>query len=306
MSNTQSKTETGRPVEKLPITFEWKTNDWLRIFNKQIELLREDINRAKAADKLIIYLSCPISSRGGSYSYTNVEIAYHTERRLMSKWGENVWILNPAKYQLESKEGTGLIRRHAKALGISDIVLEDLLKRKNHARGGDYMRMWTKVLAEDNFKDKLKNTGQNFDGYYFLSPFDVYNYFSKGGSIDIISGVEEYFARKYTTNIDFKESFSKEKDWEKNRKEFIKFYTLKAGSNFSKGAHDEWNIWVLLNQARIDNGASISDLMPGFFEDKQVDPAAASNLIPSGYGAIDITGESKMIINMSNKPESPV
>ena len=284
--NISKKVKTGRPVKNLPIAFKWKTNQWFDIFEKQIELLKNDIKRAIAADKFIIYLSCPISSRGGSYSYTNVEIAYHTERRLMNKWGEKIWVLNPTRYQLESKEGTGLIRRHAEALGISNTVLEKLLKKENHAGGGDYMRMWTKVLAEDNENSSLKNTGQNFSGYYFLSPSDVHDYFSKGGSVDVVSGVEEYFASKYATNIDFKNSFDVATDWEKIRKEFIKFYSLKAGSNFSKGAHDEWNIWVLLNQARIKNGASISNLIPGFFEGKQIDPVSSANLIPTGYGIL--------------------
>ena len=176
-----NKETTGMPVEGLPIEFTWKTNKWKDIFDKQIELLKSDIKRALVADKFIIYLSCPISSRGGSFDYTNVEIAYHTERRLLNKWGENVWILNPARYQLESKEGTGLIMGHAEELGISEEELKELLKPENHAKGGDYMRMWTKVLAEDDAQGDLKNTGQNFGAYYFLSPTDVYDYFSKGG-----------------------------------------------------------------------------------------------------------------------------
>ena len=69
----------------------------------QIDKLRRDIRRAKAEDRLTIYLSCPISSRGGGYSMTNVDVARHVERALLQKWGEAFWILNPAQYQLQVK-----------------------------------------------------------------------------------------------------------------------------------------------------------------------------------------------------------
>ena len=41
-----------------------------------------------------------------------------------------------------------------------------------------------------------------------------------------------------------------------------------------------------LNQARIKNGASISDLIPRFFEGKQIDPVSSANLISTGYGIL--------------------
>src|SRR5258708_3068876 len=109
------------PQEVVPgydIRYSWHTEYWQKIFDCQIRLIQDDILRARAADKLVIYLSCPISSRGGGFRGTNVDVAMHTERRLLEKWGERFWILNPAQYQLESKAGTGLIKRHAESLGI--------------------------------------------------------------------------------------------------------------------------------------------------------------------------------------------
>ena len=81
------------------------------IFDLQIDLVKSDIRRARAEGKLIVYLSCPISSRGGGYHGTNVDIAKYTERALLQRWGEGFWILNPVQYQLESKAGTGLMDR---------------------------------------------------------------------------------------------------------------------------------------------------------------------------------------------------
>jgi hypothetical protein len=74
-----------------------------------------------------------------------VEIAKGVERRFLSQRGERFWILNPAQYQLESKEGTGLMEMHAKKCDV------DLgkLREVSHPAGGDYMRMSTKVLVED-------------------------------------------------------------------------------------------------------------------------------------------------------------
>jgi hypothetical protein len=43
-----------------------------------------------------------------------VDIAHYVERKILDRWGEAFWVLNPAKYQLESKAGKGLLDQHAK------------------------------------------------------------------------------------------------------------------------------------------------------------------------------------------------
>lgn len=53
------------PVSGFPLKYIWHTGPWYDIFEMQIDKLRRDIRRAKAEDKLTLYLSCPISSRGG-------------------------------------------------------------------------------------------------------------------------------------------------------------------------------------------------------------------------------------------------
>src|SRR5262245_49050148 len=143
----------GTPVTGFPIKFSWHTEYWLSLFDRQVELIRGDIRRARADGKLIVYLSCPISARGGGDRSTNVEIAKGVERRVLSQWGERFWILNPAQYQLESKEGTGLMEVHAKECDIDLAKLREV----SHPTGGDYMRMWTKVLVEDQVYDDFKS-----------------------------------------------------------------------------------------------------------------------------------------------------
>ena len=70
-----------QPIPGFPMEYIWHTGPWYDIFDQQIDVIRRDIRRAKAEDRLVIYLSCPISSRGGGYSGTNVDVAKHVEMR---------------------------------------------------------------------------------------------------------------------------------------------------------------------------------------------------------------------------------
>jgi hypothetical protein len=103
-----------RPVSELDIEFQWHPGECVWIFDQNVQLIQEEILRALAGDKLVVYLSCPISSRAGSFANTNVEIAEFTAARLVAEWGPRFWIVNPTAYQLASKQGTGLINRYAR------------------------------------------------------------------------------------------------------------------------------------------------------------------------------------------------
>src|SRR6266851_5661730 len=158
---------TGQPVPGFPITFSWQTGDWFDLFQKHVELIQMDIKRAVMGRRQVIYLSCPISSYGGSFAITNVEIALFTAQRLAMEYGSRFWFLNPAQYQMESQLGLGLIRNHARELELETPnrkVDVDALMRLSPAKGGDYMRMWTRVLVEDD----SGNVGGRFSAFYFL------------------------------------------------------------------------------------------------------------------------------------------
>ena len=286
------------PVKGFDLRFAWQTV-WVPIFDKQIALLREDIARARAEDRAVVYLSCPLSSRGGGFAATNVEIANHTQRRLLREWGHRFWILNPAQYQLESKEGTGLLVRHARELGMTSADIAALPRPE----GGDYMRMWTKVLVED----ADNNEGSLFDAYYFLGPTDVREFLTQGGALSVTAGVEEFFARQFAMDVDFRDAFSVpgirwDPDWTKSthsssaqqaelralwedkRKAFFRYYAIRASVAFSLGSHDEWNIFRLLNIARLRNSkGDVGGLIAGYFDGRQIDPGAAVTVIDPGY-----------------------
>lgn len=298
-SSTQGSSQTGEPVPGFPLTFTWLGGEWEQIFDEQIRQIQSEVARARAANKLLVYLSCPISSRGGGWSGTNVDIARHVERLLLERWGEAFWILNPAQYQLESKAGNGLFDEHAQKLGID---LAKLLKSGSPG-GGDYMRMWTKVLVEDG-KDNL---GRNFDAFYFLGPRDVYTFFSQDETLPLTAGIEAYFARKFAFDADFCDAFSipaliwgtpkkstqdqvHRDAWTKLRTDFLRFYGLRASANFSLGSHDEWAIFHLINAGRRERSVApdlvdgdVGDQLAAYFDGVQVDPAASQGLISRGY-----------------------
>ncbi len=275
MHEDQAPKTVGEPVPGFPIKFEWQTNKWLALFDAQVQQIQEDIARARADDRSVIYLSCPISNRGGGFSGANIDIAKFTQHRLMNELGGRFWILNPTQYQMQSKEGTGLIYRHARNLNFP----KELVDALPPPSGGDYMRMWTRVLVEDD----EDNLGARLDAYYFLGPEDTVAFFSQGGAATTTSGIEEYFARKHSTDPDFRAYFSPKSDtWEQLRKEFVRFYSLRAGAVFSKGCHDEWNILVLLNRLRLKN-QGIGSQLGVFFDGKQVPPGATESGVFPGY-----------------------
>ncbi|EIM31161.1 hypothetical protein [Microvirga lotononidis] len=292
---TTPPVQTGEPVPGFPLKFTWRTDKWRDIFDEQIELLKADVARARADGRIVLYLSCPISSRGGGWSGTNVDIARHVERSILKRWGEGFWVLNPAQYQLESKAGTGLIVGHAKRLGID---LDELLA-SGYPSGGDYLRMWTKVLVEDG----ANNLGHNFDAFYFLGPTDVFSFFTENGSQSMTAGIQNYFARKMDCDIEFRKQFAvpeidfgasarsgAQDHWTQLRFDFLRFYGLRASANFSLGSHDEWQILRLINEGRRKETTSptmldgdVGQQIAAFFDGNQVSMAATEISISRGY-----------------------
>ena len=288
--------ETGFPVPGFPMRFRWQSGVWFELFEKQIELLERDVARARAEDRVMVFLSAPLSGRGGGHFATNVEIADHTARRLMGEWGHRFWVLNPGRYQMESKEGTGLMVLHAAELSRErgEEVDIDRLFAESPPTGGDYMRMWTRVLVEDGADDD----GGRWDVFYFLAPSDVHAFFTESGARSWTAGVEDYFARKHAMDPAFREAFTppfrddgawlegpaEEVEWARRREAFFRYYTVRAGVNFSLGSHDEWNIWRLLNDRRRERlSRGIAHQIAGYFEGRQVDPAGFVGPTAPGY-----------------------
>jgi uncharacterized protein (TIGR02246 family) len=166
--------------------------------------------------------------------------------------------------------------------------------------------MWTRVLAEDGARD----WGDRFGAFCFLSPSDVKAFFARTGAKDITAGVESYFADKFTADPAFHEFYSlpfkdehgkastepaavQAKKLEQRKQDFFRFYTIRASAYYSKGSHDEWNIWQLLNELRVRGDErdhfGMGSQIAGYFEGHQVEPGAAESLISAGYAVTQST-----------------
>jgi len=307
----EANMQTGRPISDLPIEFTWHKGDWFDLFERQTELVKADLKRAHAEGRIIVFQSCPISTAGGGHFSTNVDIAGAIERNLMAKWGERFFILNPSKYQMETKEGVGLMYQHAEAIKreTGKQIDVDHLVKSSPPTGGDYMRMWTKVIVEDDYYHRpnkvISNTGNLFDAFYFIGPTDVQDFFlSEARSLS--QAVEIYFARKYSLDNEFKNDFDcvdknegfcrlldlsnpEEKAiWEERRLDFFRYYAIKAGTNFSRGSHDEWNVVHLLNAKRLKYPEIYGpeDQIAVFFDGRQIGPGSYPTPASPGYGFV--------------------
>ena len=190
----------------------------------------------------------------------------------------------------------------------------DKLMKEQPIVGGDYLRMWTRVLAEDG----KNNFGDRFSAFYFMSPSDVRAFFMRSGARDVTVGVESDFSTRFNTDAAFQDYFSlplkdergnvstesrsvQEKKLSERKHEFVRFYTLRASAYFSKGSHDEWNIWQKLNEIRLaqdeKQGYGMGSQIAGFYEGLQIVPGAAECSISPGYAVTaDRTSEPTFII----------
>jgi hypothetical protein len=295
-----AETEPEREVTAEPVTgfghFTWRTGRWEQIFDSQVGVIKRELARAHAEDRVVVYLSCPISPRGGGIPATNVAIANFTARRLMHTWGERLHVINPAAYQMESREGTGLVLdRIAELWHPADSQDHlDQLTAEYEPEGGDYMRMWVRVLVEDDLypdgaageeTKRGQACGGMFDAFYFLGPSDVRSFFATGDESSLTQVVESYFARKYAIDPEFRKQFDvPESSWEHRRKRFFRYYALRAGAAYSLGSRDEWNTLVRLNRKRRESGAyGPGEELACYFDGRQVSPASANRTVPRGY-----------------------
>ncbi len=62
--------------------------------------IRQDVRAARQAGRLVVYMSTPISPRGGGIEKVNIEIAASVKGRLEKAYGAGAWILDPGVYQM--------------------------------------------------------------------------------------------------------------------------------------------------------------------------------------------------------------
>ena len=110
------------------------------------------------------------------------------------------------------------------------------------AAGADYMLMWTTVLeGPDGLGD--------FDFVYFAGPQDFARYFKFDGNTDMAK-LDAFYDNRAKTDPKFEKAVA----GGLTRPVFRRYYALRASASVSRGAHDEWNIFRLLNERRRADG----------------------------------------------------
>ena len=208
-----------------------------------VEKIRQDIRTQRQAGKLIIYASTPISPRGGGHVGTNLEIAASVKVKLEKEYGGVVWVLDPGKYQMPDAAGKS-------------------------AGGGEYMVMWTAVLAGED------GTGKDFDMAHFTGPGDMRAFFGCGRE-DIGGCMARYIQGRAGTDPKFRQEIAESPQ---RQQAFIRYYTLRASSAYSTGAHDEWNIFVKINRKR-----PLGEQIAMFFDGRPASPAEMETEVSPGY-----------------------
>ncbi len=106
------------------------------------------------------------------------------------------------------------------------------------AQRNEYMVMWTAVLeGADGMGD--------FDAAYFAGPQDFARFFGFDGTNDMRK-LDAFFDKRVVSDPDF----AKAAQGGLTKSAFRRYYALRASAAVSRGAHDEWNIFRLVNDKR--------------------------------------------------------
>jgi len=213
------------------------------LIQDQIRKIRQDVRAQQSAGKLIVYASTPISPRGGGYTPTNLEVAASVKVALESQYGASVWVLDPGRYQLPSLAG--------KPPG-----------------GSEYMVMWTAVLAGED------GSGPDFDMVHFTGPGNMRAFFGCAGA-GITECIDRYVTKRALTDETFRQEVA---DRPARRREFFRYYAMRASSAYSPGAHDEWNIFVAINRRRPLGGQ-----VAMYFDGRPLSPGEMETAVSPGY-----------------------
>jgi hypothetical protein len=225
--------------------------DFLPTINETVQNLTSKVRQAESAGKMITYLSVPLTARGGGYRPVNVEISEFLKLRVEAMFQGNVWVLAPGTVESELPTVNGRI-----------------------AQGGEYMYMWTQVLAGTD------GMGRDFDMLFAAGPSEIGAFF--GPPNDPVGALQRYIDLRAKADPDFRTKVAASPD---TKKSFIAYYSTKASVAFSSGSHDEWNIFVEINQRRRSHPEQfgLGNQIPVLFDGRSVSPAEMETKVSPGY-----------------------
>ncbi|MDX8398885.1 MAG: hypothetical protein R8K20_01395, partial [Gallionellaceae bacterium] len=208
----------------------------------------------KSKGEFIAYISIPITSNGGGNNTLDQEVSKSIKAQLMAKYGKKFWALAP---------GTG-----------------DEVRLPDGATDGDWMYMWTQIIAGEN------GYGDDFDAVFFTGPESFMSHMNISGN-NVIEKLRDYANDRANAkekggklkHHKFHEEIKKPDGMHK----FIDNYAFRSSVAFSEGCHDEWNIFHAINRNRRTNAKyGIINQLPIFFDGKAVPPSAYATPISGG------------------------
>ena len=212
----------------------------------RIERFRKVIAEQRTAGKAVVYLSVPLSAAGGGNFRINQEVAESIKRAVEKRFGaEYVYVLNPGTPDADLPRGAG---------------------------GSEYMVMWTAVLeGADGLGD--------FDAAYFAGPQDFARFFGFDGNNDMAK-LDAFFDKRVASDP----AFAKAVEGGLTKVAFRRYYALRASATVSRGAHDEWNIFRLLNdRRRADAKLGTPGQIAIVFDGQGVSPPQLESAVSEGY-----------------------
>ena len=212
----------------------------------KIDKFRQLIAEQRKTGKTIVYLSVPLSGAGGGNYAINAEVAQSIKQAIEKRLGaEYVYVLNPGTPDADLPKGAG---------------------------GSEYMVMWTAVLeGADGLGD--------FDAAYFAGPQDFARFFGFDGSNDMAK-LDAYYDKRVASDP----AFAKAAEGGLTKAAFRRYYAFRASSTVSRGAHDEWNIFRLLNdKRRADAKIGTPGQIAIVFDGLNVTPPQHEAAVSEGY-----------------------
>jgi hypothetical protein len=213
----------------------------------KVARFRQLLAEQRKAGKLVGYMSVPLSPSGGGNFDVNKEIAESAKSAIEKRFGgEQVFVLNPGTADADLPSGSS---------------------------GADYMLMWTSIIEGPN------GLGEDLDFVYFVGPQDFARYFALDGNADMAK-IDQFFDKRAKANPAFEKAV---KDG-LTKTAFRNYYTLKASTAFSRGAHDEWNIVRTVNERRRnDPKFGIANQLPVLFDGLGIAPSGWETTVSDGY-----------------------
>jgi hypothetical protein len=224
--------------------------EYVDAIRQQVQKIRSDITRERQSGRLIGYLSTPLSGKGGGNRVVNIDISNYLKRRLEGQFGLGTWILDPSAYDLPP---------------VGNLT----------ASGEEYGFLWANVLAGDD------GLGSDFDFVFITGPTDMRSFFqldASAKSTNLIDGLRDWMTKRAEKDPKFASDVLADPN---STKAFIKYYAFRASSEFSVGAHDEWNIFVAVNSNRRSK-LGIAEQIPIFFDGRQLSAAEMETPVSNG------------------------